>query len=118
MSTFAWPVRLTSLDGERAVDVDAIVDTGASMTTLPAPLLMELGVAPVARQQFTIANGERIERDIGYAVATIGDQTLITYVAFGDENSPILLGALTLEAFALAVDPRAEALIPRELIMF
>ncbi len=118
MSTFTWPIRLASLDGEQSLDVDAFVDTGASMTTLPATMLQELGVEPVARQSFTIANGQRIERDIGYAVATIGDQSLITYAAFGDEDSPLLLGALTLEAFALAVDPRGETLVPRELIMY
>ncbi len=118
MSTFTWPVRIANLDGERSMDIDAFIDTGASMTTLPAPMLRELGVEPVARQQFTIANWQRIERDIGYAVATIGDQSLITYVAFGDEDSPLLLGALTLEVFALAVDPRAETLVPRELIMY
>ncbi len=118
VSTFTWPIRIASLNGEQSLDIEAFVDTGASMTTLPATLLRELGVEAVARQQFTIANGQRIERDIGYAIATIGDQSLMTYVAFGDEDSPLLLGALTLEAFALAVDPRGETLVPRELIMY
>ena len=118
MSTFTWPIRVASMDGEQSVNIDAFVDTGAFMTTLPASVLEQLGVERVARQQFTIANGQRIERDIGYAIATIGDQSLMTYVAFGDEDSPFLLGALTLEAFALAVDPRAETLVPRELIMY
>ena len=118
MSTFTWPIRVASMDGEQSVNIDAFVDTGAFMTTLPASILEQLGVERVARQQFTIANGQRIERDIGYAIATIGDQSLMTYVAFGDEDSPFLLGALTLEAFALAVDPRAETLVPRELIMY
>ena len=118
MSTFTWPIRIANLDGEQSLDIDAFVDTGAFMTTVPASMLEQLGVERVAKQQFTVADGRHINRDIGYVVATIGDQSLITYVAFGDEESPLLLGALTLEAFALAVDPRAENLVPRELIMY
>ena len=118
MSTFTWPTRITSLNGKQSLDIDAFVDTGAFMTTVPATMLKQLGVELVARQQFALADGRRTRRDIGYVIATIGDQCLIAYVAFGDEDSPLLLGALTLEAFALAVDPRAENLVPRELIMY
>ena len=55
VSTFAWPIRLASLDGERSLDVDAIVDTGAFMTTLPESLLRQVGVEPVGKRQFVIA---------------------------------------------------------------
>ena len=118
MSTFAWPVRLASLAGERSVDVDAIVDTGAFMTTLPESILGAVGVERVGKRQFAIADGSRIERDWGYAVLTIGSQAQITYVAFGSDEGPSLLGALTLEEFGLAVDPQEDNLVPRELIMY
>lgn len=118
VSTFAWTIRLASLNGERSLDVDAIVDTGAFMTTLPESILRTVGVEPAGKRQFVIADGSRIERDWGYAVLTIGDQSQITYVAFGTDDGPSLLGALTLEEFALAVDPQEENLISRELIMY
>lgn len=117
VSTFAWPIRLASLNGERSLDVDAIVDTGAFMTTLPESLLRQVGIEPAGTRQFVIADGSRIERDWGYAILTIRDQSQITYVAFGADDGPHLLGALTLEEFGLAVDPQEENLIPRELIM-
>lgn len=96
MSGFTWPIRLASLDGEQSLDIDTFVDTGAFMTTVAATMLKQLGVGPVARQQFALADGRRTRRDIGYVIATIGDQCLIAYVAFGDEDSPILLGTLAL----------------------
>ncbi len=37
------------------------------------------------------------------------------YVIFGDEGSSILLGALALETFALAVDAKNQELIPADL---
>ena len=104
---------MASLNGEQSLDIDAFVDTGAFMATIPESLLREAGVEPVGTRQFMIADGRRITREICYAIATIGDQSLITYVAFGDEDSPLLLGALTLEAFALAVDPEGEILVLR-----
>ncbi len=60
MSTFAWPIRLANLNGEGSLDIDAIVDTGAFMTTLPESLLRQVGVEPVGKRQFVIADGSRI----------------------------------------------------------
>ena len=44
MGTFNWPLRISSMDGQQSRDIEATVDTGAAYTTLPAPLLRELGV--------------------------------------------------------------------------
>ena len=44
MGTFNWPLRISSMDGQPAQDIEATLDTGAAYTTLPASLLRELGV--------------------------------------------------------------------------
>ena len=44
--------------------INALVDTGATYTVLPASLLRSLDVAPVDRQSFILANGQRIHRDM------------------------------------------------------
>jgi predicted aspartyl protease len=44
MGVCNWPLRLTSLDDQRSLNLDAMVDTGASYTIVPARLLRELGV--------------------------------------------------------------------------
>ncbi len=118
MSTFAWPVRLTSLDGERAVDVDAIVDTGSDFTTLPRSALTGIGIEPAGSRQFRLADNRLIEREWGHAWATIDGESVITLVLFGDDDSPSIIGAYTLEGLALAVDPLAQRLVPRQLIMY
>lgn len=117
MGTFSWPLRISSVDGGQSLDIDAVVDTGAMFTTLPAPMLRDLGIAPTGRRRFLIADGRRIQMDCGHAWATIDGESVITIVAFGEDNAPAVLGAYTLEGLALAVDPGAQRLVPAELIM-
>ena len=49
MGVFDWPIRVSNLDGERSLDIEATVDTGASFTVLPAGMLEHLGIAPTRR---------------------------------------------------------------------
>ena len=43
MGTFRWPLRISSMDGQQAQDIEAPVDTGASFTTLPSRLAAGVG---------------------------------------------------------------------------
>ncbi len=118
MSTFTWPIRIASLDGQRSLDFDATVDTGSDFTTMARSSLRELGIEPAGRRSFRLADNRQIERDWGHAWAAIDGESVITLVVFGDDDSPALIGAYTLEGLALAVDPLAGRLVPRQLIMY
>ena len=118
MGTFNWPIRLSSIDGQRTRDIEATVDTGAAYTTLPAPLLHELGVEPIGKRRLILADGRRIEMEIGRAWVTIDGESEVTVVVFGGDNAPPLLGAYTLEGLGLAVEPLEQRLIPTHLIMY
>ena len=118
MGTFNWPLRITSMDGQQSREIEATVDTGAAYTTLPAPLLRELGVTPMGKRRFLLADGRRIELDYGEARASVDGENVTTLVVFGEDNAPALLGAYTLEGLALAVDPVEQRLVPTHLIMY
>ena len=118
MGTFSWPLRISSMDGQQARDLEATVDTGAAYTTLPGQLLRDLEIQPMGTRRFLIADGRRIEMDYGQAMATIGDDTVTTIVAFGGSDSPPLLGRYTLDGLALAVDPVEQRLVPTHLILY
>ena len=118
MGTFKWPLRIASMDGQQAQDIEATVDTGASFTTLPSNLLRELGIEPTGRRQFLVADGRRVEMEYGQAWATIDGESVVTIVVFGQEGAPPLLGAYTLEGLALAVDPEAQRLVPTHMILY
>ena len=118
MGTFTWPIRISAVDGAHSRDVEAIVDTGAAYTTLPSPLLRDIGVEPVGQRRFLLADGRRIHMDYGEARATIDGESVTTLVVFAEDNAPSLLGAYTLEGLGLAVDPVEQRLIPTSLILY
>ena len=118
MGTFKWPLRISSLDGQNARDLEATVDTGAAYTTLPARLLRELGVEPAGKRRFLLADESRVDMDYGEARATVDGESVTTLVLFGEDDGPPLLGAYTLEGLALAVDPVEQRLVPTHLILY
>ena len=118
VGTFKSLFRIASMDGHRSRDVEATVDTGAAYTTLPGSLLRELGVEPMDKRRFLLADGRRIWMDIGRAWVTIDGKSEVTLVVFGEDDAPPLLGAYTLEGLALAVDPVEQRLVPTHLILY
>ena len=116
MGVFNWPLRISSLDGERSRDIKATVDTAAGYAVAPASLLRELGIAAIGKGVFEMADGRRIEMDIGEARATIDGTSVTTIVVFGEDDASPLLGAYTLEGLGLAVDPLGQRLVPRATI--
>ena len=118
MGIFTWPVRISSMDGQHSLDVEATVDTGAFYTTIPARLLRQLGIEPMGSRRFLVADGRRVEMEYGRAWATIDRESEVTIVVFGEDAAPPLIGAYTLEGLALAVDPSSQRLVPANLIMY
>ena len=102
---------------ERWLDLDALVDTGASITAVPGSILRELGIAPLFKQSFKFAQGDVKEMDVGQAWIRIEDKEVVTLLLFNDEGTQPLLGALALEGVFLGVDPHAQRLVPVEGIM-
>jgi clan AA aspartic protease len=112
MGTFRVQVEVGDPTGERFQPVDALVDTGATYTSLPRPLLDALGVLPHTRDRFVLADGRHVEREIGRTWIRIGGVTEMTLVVFAERGSPALLGAYALEGLRLAADPVARRLVP------
>ena len=117
MGTFSQALRLGSIDGELSVETEALVDTGASYTLVPAKLLRELEVEPFDTYTLELADGRLVDHDVGQAVATVGERTAPTLVLFGDDDVEPLLGAYTLQGLMLAVDSPNERLVPLKLRM-
>ena len=112
MGTFSANIEIGSPDGSRFETVNALVDTGSSLTAIPAPILHRLGVTPHRKNIFELADGREIERDVGRAWLRIGQQSEITLVMFADAETEPLLGAISLQELGLAVDSPTERLIP------
>ena len=112
MGTFQVEIEIGGTAAENWVAVSALVDTGATMTAVPASVLKRLDVEPTTRKAFQFAQGEIRTMDVGYARVRVEDQEIITQVLFNDEGTPALLGAIALENAFLGGDPLAQRLIP------
>lgn len=112
MGTFAVEIEVAALDRREYRTVEAMVDTGATYVCLPSSLLRRIGVVPHERRSFVLADGSRIEQDVGRAWVRLDGREEVTLVVFGTEGSAPLLGAVALETFGLAVDPMARRLLP------
>jgi len=90
---------------------DALVDTGSEYTWVPRAFLEDIGVAVEKRRSFIVADGRRLEREVGYAILHAVGATTIDEVVFAEENDFAILGAHSLEGMNLRVDPVRKALI-------
>jgi clan AA aspartic protease len=102
---------------EQTVSVEFLIDSGAIYSVVPAKILDDLGIKPLVRQSFRLADGSKIERGKGVAVFKYGEQIGGADVVFGEEGDSVLLGAFTLEALGLALDPLRRELKPLPMII-
>ena len=90
-----------------------LVDTGATDTFVPAPVLRKLGIKPAGRHAYELADGTCQELNIGFGVIEVlGQLAGGTLVFAGDKEEP-LLGVTVLESTGFWIDPQREQLVPR-----
>ena len=100
-------------DRARSVRVpNVMVDTGSELTWIAAERLAQIGIEAEKRSQRSVmANGDRIERSIGFAVIRVGENFTTDEVVFAQAGDLQLLGARTLEGLNLRVDSRNKRLV-------
>lgn len=113
MGTFRTAVEIENpaRRGERRALEHVLVDTGAELSWVPAPILESLGVERDKRLRFRQANGTVLERWTGVVVIHAGGTRTADDVVFGESGDMILLGARSLEGLNLRVDPVLKQLV-------
>lgn len=117
MSIFRHAIGVGDPQGQRFETLEALVDTGSTLTTAPAEVLERLGVQRERQVRLRLADDRVIERGVGETYVRLNGQTLRTLVLFSDAGEPTLLGVYTLEAALLAVDPLGQKLIATDALM-
>lgn len=97
---------------QRMEKVDFLIDSGAVYSVVPSSLLGRLSIEPIAEETFRLANGDTIRRKKGVALYRYGERIGGADVIFGEEGDARLLGAFTLEALGLALDPLRREVYP------
>ena len=97
--------------------LNGLVDTGSTYSVVPETILDELEIERRRYMRFGLADGSRRDLAIGRVQMELTDQVEIVPVVFGPDPGRILIGAITLEAFALAAEVAHQRLIPADLTL-
>jgi len=96
----------------RKVEVDAIVDTGATYVCLNRNDIETLGLPFHNIVNIKTANGKASRRTFKGAEIELNDRTFVMEVMENDDATPALIGYLLLEALDFVVDPKIQRVIP------
>lgn len=112
MGTFTVPLQIGDIDGRQFIEVEALVYTGTTYTTLPMNIIVQIGIEEHGARRFELADNRIVEHPVGYAQIRLEGQDTIIQVVFAPEGTPPLIGATTLQLLCLGVDPVNHRLFP------
>jgi clan AA aspartic protease len=84
---------------------DFLVDTGATDSLAPAAELRRIGVQPVGKTVYELADGTIQEYPFGLVEITFMGEITAGRIIFGPDNAEPLLGVTALESVGITVDP-------------
>lgn len=116
-AVFDSTLTVYSPDGARCREIVAPVDTRSYRSIIPAEILRELGIEPLAEGRFNYRDGSILKLPIGWARVALPGKTGHSHVAFGNDPSQTVIGGLTLVELALAADPENKRFVPGELTL-
>jgi clan AA aspartic protease len=106
--------RLTNVfEPDKFIEIDALIDTGATMVVLPYDIVNKLGLRKVCEVKVRYANNKVEMKPVYRAVIIeiLGREG--TFDVIGEEEgSQSLIGQVVLEVLDLVVDPRTKKLLP------
>lgn len=105
MGTFPYPITVRNPETGARVELEALVDTGVTFTTIPASTMAAIGVRPVRSIDAELADGSVASFPLGYVEVSVDGEPALSLCAFGPEGSRALLGAITMESLLIAPGP-------------
>ena len=103
--------KLPSDQVRKIIVPDALVDTGATMLSMPKSLIDRLGLTKRYEKRAIAAGGERTLNVYGTVRLEIMGRDMPTDVLEVPESNPVLIGQIPLEAMDWVIDMRAHKLI-------
>jgi clan AA aspartic protease len=100
-----------------STEVDFMVDSGAVYSLVPGEILDKLGIEPHREVKFSLADGTLISRKVGDAYFELNGEGASAPVIYGETGDTPLLGATTLEAIGLILNPFTRELYPMRMML-
>ena len=103
-------------DPQQFESIELLVDTGATLSVVPAPVLERLRVRPLGSREFKGFGGV-IRRQTGNVTMAYDGTAAGVTVVFGELDDPPILGVTALESLGFRVDPVTGELKPSEMLL-
>ena len=87
-----------------------LVDTGATDSMAPGSELQRVGIRPVGKTSYELANGSVVEYPFGLAQIEFMGEVTAGRVIFGPEGTEPILGVTALESVGITIDPTNQTL--------
>ena len=97
--------------------VEFMIDSGAIYSLVPGEILDALQIEAYKKVDFSLADGTKISRKVGDAYFEYNNEGGAAPVIYGEEGDSPLLGATTLEAIGLVLNPFTRTLHPMRMLM-
>jgi clan AA aspartic protease len=90
----------------QSYETEFLVDTGATDSMAPTSALASIGIKPVGKLAYELADGRLVEYEFGVAQFEFMGEITAGRVIFGPEDAEPLLGVTQLESAGIIIDPR------------
>ncbi|MCD6386694.1 retroviral-like aspartic protease family protein [Candidatus Sumerlaeota bacterium] len=107
-------IKVTNVfEPSKTIEVEAVIDTGATMVVLPQNIVDVLGLRKIRDVKVKYANNKTEMKSVyGIITLELKGRTGSFDVLAESEGSQPLIGQVVLEVLDLVVDPRTKRLIP------
>ena len=89
----------------KAYEALFLVDSGATDSMAPGSELRRVGIQPISRMSYELANGNLVEYPFGLAQIEFMGEVTAGRVIFGPEGTEPILGVTALESVGIVIDP-------------
>jgi len=103
-------VKLRDFSSGKSYQSDFLVDTGATDSMAPASALHKIGLKPIGRMTYELANGHLEEYEFGLAQISFMNEITAGRIIFGPDNNEPILGVTALESAGITIDPANQRL--------
>jgi len=92
-------------ESKKGYESDFLVDTGATDCMAPGKKLREIGIKPIGKTVYELADGNTRELPFGLATIEFMGEITSGRVIFGPDDAEPILGVTALESVGILVDP-------------
>jgi len=114
MSKVVERVKVTNFkDPSKFIEIEAVIDTGATMSVLPMDLIQKLGLEKIDEVNVRYADNSVKRKEVyGWVILEIAGRKAVFDVLAENEGAQPLIGQIVLERLDLVIEPSTRKVIP------